>query len=152
MEKFDELKFLHDRTERLSERRQTTSQIYLTLNTAILGSLAFLIKDFGLHGVTLILISIPLFGVGLLACFIWYKIIWNLESIIGWHYHQLREIEKKIPKSHLTINKEWEEFFQNKGRKRFSFSNLESQLPRLLIGLYIVYGIGLAVAAYLSWI
>ncbi len=152
MDKFEELKFLHDRTQRLSERRQTTSQTYLTINTAIFGAVAFLIKDSGLEGWNLILISLPLFGVGLLACVTWYRIIWNLESIIGWHYQQLRELEKKIPKSHMAINKEWEEFFKQKGKKKFSFSGLESQLPKLLIALYIVYGASLLISAILSWI
>jgi hypothetical protein len=152
MDKFDELKFLHDRTQKFSERRQTSSQIYLTINTAIFGALAFLIKDSGLHGLTLVLVSLPLFGVGLLACIIWYKIIWNLESIIGWHYQQLREIEKKIPKSYLSINKEWEKFYIEKERKRFSFSGLESQLPKLLIALYLVYGTSLAIVVFLNWL
>lgn len=152
MDKFDELKFLHERTQKLSERRQTSSQTYLTINTAIFGAIAFLIKDSGLRSWNLIIVILPLFVVGLLACITWYKIISNLKSIIGWHYDQLREIEKKIPKSHQAFTKEWDEFFQVKGKKQFSFSNLESQLPRLLIGLYIVYGIGLAVAVILSWI
>jgi hypothetical protein len=149
MEKFDELKFLHDRTQRLSERRQTTSQTYLTINTAILGALAFLIKDSGLQGWSLILVSVPLFGVGLLACVTWYRIILKLESILGWNYEQLREVERKVPKSHLTINKEWEQFFKEKGDERFSFSGLESQLPKLLIALYAVYGLSLAIVALL---
>ena len=152
MDKFDELKFLHERTQRLSERRQTTSQTYLTINTAIFGTMAFLITDSGLQGWNLILISLPLFGVGLLACITWYRIIWNLESIIGWHYQQLREIEKKIPESHLIINKEWEEFFKVKHKKSFSFSGLESQLPRLLIALYAIYGVSLVIAVFLPWV
>jgi hypothetical protein len=150
MEKFDELKFLHDRTQRLSERRQTTSQTYLTINTAIFGALAFLVKDSGLQGWSLILVSLPLFGVGLLACITWYRILLKLEVIIGWNYEQLREVERKVPKSHLTINKEWDEFFKPEGNKGFSFSGLESQLPKLLIALYAVYGLSLAIATILA--
>jgi hypothetical protein len=152
MDKFDELKFIHERTQRLSERRQTMSQTYLTINTVIFGALAFLMKGSGLQGWHLILLNLPFFGVGLMACLIWYRIIRNLESIIGWHYEQLREIEGKIPGSHQVINKEWKRFFNEAGNKRFSFSALESQLPRLLIGLYTVYGVKLAVAALLSWL
>jgi hypothetical protein len=152
MDKFEELKFLHDRAQRFSERRQNTSQTYLTLNTAILGALAFLTKDSGFQGWNLIFVSIPLFGVGLIACSIWHRIIRNLESRIGWHYQQVRQIEKKIPESHLTINKEWDEFFQSKGGKPFSFSSLEAQLPRLLMALYAVYGLSLIVAVFLSLI
>jgi hypothetical protein len=152
MDKFDELKFLHERTQRFSERRQITSQTYLTINTVIFGAIAFLLKDSGLRGWNLILVSLPFFGVGLLACIIWYRILRHLESMIGWHYQQLREIEEKIPDSHLTFNKEWEKFYRQKGKKRFSFSGLESQLPSLLIGLYTVYGISLVLAVIFSWL
>jgi hypothetical protein len=141
---------LYDGVQKLSERRQTTSQTYLTINTAIFGAIAFLIKDSGLQGWNLILVCLPLFGVGLLACITWFRIIWHLESIIGWHYQQLREIEKKIPNSHMTINKEWGEFFKDKGKKRFSFSGLEAQLPKLLIALYAVYGAGLVIGAFVK--
>jgi hypothetical protein len=149
MDKFDELKFLHDRTQRLSERRQTASQTYLTVNTAIFGALAFLIKDSGFQGWKLVLVCLPLFSVGVFACIIWHRIIKSLESIIGWHYQQLREIEKKIPKSHLVINKEWEDFFKEKEKRKFSFSGLEAQLPKLLIALYIVYGLSLMIGIFL---
>ena len=152
MNKFDELKFIYERTEKLSERRQITSQIYLTINTVIFGTLAFLIKDSGFHGWNLIWVSLPFFFVGLLACNIWYRIILHLESIIGWHYEQLRELEQSISESHMVFNKEYEQFFKTKGTKRFSFSNLEAQLPRLLIGLYIVYGICLVVAVSIALI
>lgn len=152
MDKFDELKFLHDRTQKYSERRQTLSQIYLTINTAVFGALAFLIKDSGLNGLTLILVSLPLYGVGLFACITWHRIIWNLESVIGWHYQQLREIEKKIPNSHRIFNKEWEKFFIEKDKKKFSFSNLEAQLPKLLIALYSIYGTSLLIAVLFNWL
>ena len=152
MDKFDELKFIYERTEKLSERRQISSQIYLTINTLIFGTLAFLLKDSGLHNWNLILISLLFVGVGLLACFIWHRITWQLESIIGWHYQQLREIEKTLPESHQLFTKEFREFFEKKDGQRFSFSNLESLLPRLLTGLYIVYGLFLIGGVILAWI
>jgi hypothetical protein len=152
MEKFDELKFLYDRTQKYSERRQAASQTYLTITTVIFGALAFLLKDSGLQDWYLILVSLPFFGVGLLACITWYRIIRDLETIIGWHYQQLREIENKIPESHLIFSKEWEEFFKIKDGKSFSFSNLESQLPKLLIVLYAIYGISLVIAVFFSLI
>ncbi|HTP01681.1 MAG TPA: hypothetical protein VMJ64_09925 [Anaerolineales bacterium] len=146
MDKFEELKFLHEKTETFSERRQTTTQTYLTINTAIFGALAFLAKDSGLHRWDLLLVVLPLFGVGILACIIWLRIIQKLDAIIGWHYEQLREIERSIPESHQLINKEWERFFDAKQGRRFSFSSLEAQLPSVLIILYAAYAIGLAIA------
>ena len=45
------------------------------------------------------------------------------------------------------ITSEWEKFFRPREWKdRFSFSRLEAWLPRLFIGLYVIYGIGLVAA------
>ena len=152
MDKFEEIKFVHERTQKYSERRQISSQIYLTINTVIFGILAFMIKDSGLHGWNLVFVSLPFIGIGSLACIIWHRIIWNLEAIIGWHYQQLREMEDSLSGSHRIFNREWDEFFKPRGKKKFSFSNLEAQLPRLLIALYIIYAFSLVIAAFLTLI
>ena len=94
MKKFDEYKLLYERTEKYSERRQATSQTYLTINTAIFGAIAFLVKDSGLKGWSLITAISPLFIVGMLIRVIWLSIILNLEKILNWQYKQLREMEK----------------------------------------------------------
>jgi hypothetical protein len=73
--KFEEYKLHLERVQKLSERRQTTSQIYLTLSTAIFGTISFLIKDSGLHNWALVGTAIPLFLVGILACNIWLQIL-----------------------------------------------------------------------------
>ncbi len=40
MDKFEEYKLLNERAQKLSERRQTTTQTYLTINTAIFGAVS----------------------------------------------------------------------------------------------------------------
>jgi hypothetical protein len=153
MNELDEYKFFGERTLRLSERRQFTTQTYLTINTAIFGVLALLIKDVGFRGWGLVLVSLPLFLVGALACLIWHKIIAQFKEIIGWHYEQLRDMEHALPDSHEIYSNEWEEFFKpRQDKERFGFSRLEIWLPRLLFGLYFVYGVGLTVATAFGWL
>jgi hypothetical protein len=147
MDKFDEYKFFVDGAQQLSKRRQSTTGTYLTVNTAILTVLAFLVKDTGLQGWKLVLAILPLFLVGILACAIWQKIIIQYKSLIGWRYEQLMEIEKAVPKCHQMYLKEWECFYKpKKEKKSFGFSHLEAWLPRLFLGLYAIYGVGLVVA------
>ena len=100
MNKFDEYQFFAETTQHLSERRQAATQTYLTVNTAIFAVLAFLIKDAGFRGWNLVLVSLPLFMVGILACSIWYKIITQYKALIGWRYDQLMAIEQAMPESH----------------------------------------------------
>lgn len=148
MDYIEEYKLCDARVQRLSERRQTASQTYLSINTVIFSVFAFLTKDSGVSGLNLVWVSLPIFSVGILACIIWIRIITDFKKIIGWHYEQLREMEDKIPGSYKVYTKEWEQFFRpQNNREKFSFSRLESFLPRILIVLYIIYGFAVAIAA-----
>jgi hypothetical protein len=149
MDRFEEYKLLYQRTEKLSERRQATSQTYLTINTAIFGAIAFLVRDSGLTGWILIQAIGPLFIVGTLICIIWLNIILNLENVLNWQYGQLRELEGKMRGSVQIFTRENREIFEaRKGRKRFSFTMLEAWLPRILGALYLGYFIAMALAAW----
>lgn len=151
MDKFEEYKYLGDRALQQSQRRQNASQIYLTLNTAIFGVMALLIKDSGLTQWGLLLATLPLFIVGLIACVTWITIISRFKKLIGWHYEQLREIEKSIKGSYKFFTKEWNEFSDlDREKKHSSFSNLESIMPKLFIGLYLVYATGMITAVILG--
>jgi hypothetical protein len=150
---FGEYKLFSARTQRLSERRQAASQTYLAVNTGLFGVMAFLAKDGGLRGWTFVLVSVPLFVMGIAACLIWLKIIADFREVSGWHYNQLREMEKAMPNCRRIYNKEWEELYLSKqGRERIGFARLESWLPWLFVALYAVYGAGLVLSVILGWL
>ena len=147
MNNLKEYELFTNRTQRLSERRQSATQTYLTVSTAIFGILVFLVKDAGLTGWGFVISSLPLFSVGVLSCVIWHRIIVQFKTIIGWHYTQLRKMEDEIDDSFKVFYREWDEFFKPKqGEEKFGFSNLELWLPRLLFGLYIIYYLGVIYA------
>jgi hypothetical protein len=148
VDKFEEYKLLIERAEKLSERRQTTSQIYLTVNTAIFGVIAFLIKDSGLQDKGLFWGLLPIAMIGIIICVIWLNIIVRMEKVLGWQYKHLREMEKKLKGSDKLFTEENKALYQqNKKRRRFSFSLLEAWLPSLLIFVYVVFGVLFAIHA-----
>ena len=152
MEKFDEYTLFAESTQRMSERRQAATQTYLTANTVIAAALGFLLKDMAFPGWGLVLVSLPFFLVGVLACIIWHKIITQYKALAAWRYRQLIEMEQAIPESHRFYLKEWEDFYKPRVEKGgFSFSGLELWLPRLFLGLYGVYGVGLVAMTALGW-
>jgi len=153
MDKFEEYKLLNERTQKLSERRQTTTQTYLTINTAIFGAVAFLVTDSGLHGWALTMIVLPLFGVGVLACFIWLGIANKLEKFLDWQYDRLREMEQEIPGNSMILTRENKEFYEPaQGQKKFSFTLQEAWLPRLLMILFGLYAGGMILSAIFGWL
>lgn len=152
MPKFEEYKFFAESTQYLSERRQAATQTYLTVNTAIFAVIAFLVKDAGLQGWNLVVLNLPLFFVGYLACLIWHKIITQYKSLIGWRYRQLMKMETDIPDSYQVFSKEWKDFYEPRaGKEKFGFSKLEIWLPRLFLVLYIIYLVILIAAVILDW-
>lgn len=145
MNKFDEYTFFAESTQQLSERRQAATEVYLGVNTAIFALIAFLLKDAGLEGAWQPLLALPLFGVGVFACFAWYKLIARYRTLIAWRYEQLIVIEETLPESHRMFSKEWAHFFgPNCDRERIGFSVLEEWLPKIVLALYVLYGLGLA--------
>jgi hypothetical protein len=141
--KFDEYKFFAESTQHLSERRQSATQTYLSINTAIVGVLTFLIKDSGIAEERVLLVIVPLFLVGILACWIWYKIIVQYKKLINWRYDQLMEMEHQFDNCHQIYINEKEKFFKfTKGKRKFGFSRLERVLPIMFIVLYVLYSAG----------
>ncbi len=152
--KFDEYKLYLERAQKLSERRQATTQTYLTISTAIFGAISFLIKDSGLHHWALVGMVLPLFAVGILACVIWLRILRKIEVFLNWQYKRLREMEKGIPGSFGLLEAENKEFYAAKveQKKKFSFSLHEALLPLLLIILFALYAAGMILGAALGWL
>jgi hypothetical protein len=147
-----EYEFFGTRVQQMSERRQMASRTYLTVNTAVFTVIAFLVKDSGFRGWGLVMASAPLFLMGAVACVVWSRIITDLRDIIGWHYEKLRAMENAIPECSRIYSLEWEAFFRpREGKDRYNFSQLELWLPRLFLGLYAVYGVGLSIATALGW-
>ncbi|HYN90116.1 MAG TPA: hypothetical protein VER55_16395 [Ardenticatenaceae bacterium] len=153
LDKFEEYKFFAESTEKLAERRQAATQVYLTVNTVIFAIFGFLLKDAGVRGRELLLISLPLLAIGIVACLTWFQTLAQYRALIAWRYEQLMEMERSADLSggHQFYNKEWEDFYRPRQERRaISFTRLELALPCLFIALYVLYGLGLLLASVLS--
>lgn len=143
-DKFQEYKFFAESTQYLSERRQAATQTYLSVNTGIIAVIGFILKETGQSGWGLIVASLALVAAGVLACWIWHKIIKQYKGLISWRYDELMAIEKNMPDWHQLYTKEWHQFYKPRMKKeKFGFSRLEIWLPRLFLWIYLVYSIAL---------
>jgi hypothetical protein len=125
---FDEYKLFVENTQHLSERRQTATQTFMAVNTATFAVLAFLVKDAGFKGWGFVLVSLPLFAVGLVSCLLWHQVIAQFRLLSSWRYEQLRIIERSLPGTHRLLSKEWDAVY-DKDRSHFGFSSSEIWLP-----------------------
>lgn len=158
MDKFDEYKFFAQNTWDLSNRRIATTSTYLTVNTAVFAVITFLVKDVEIRGWRLVLATTPIFAVGVILCCVWQEIIERHRRLIGWRFDQLMEMEKQMDDSHQMYLREWQEFYdpnrklpEGQKSKKFEFTQLEKRMPRLFIWLYVIFWLGLVIAAALGW-
>jgi hypothetical protein len=149
MDKFDEYKFFAESTQWLTGRRQAATQTYLGVATAIFAVIGFLFKDGGLRGWDLVVLSAPLVVVGMLVCWIWYKLIMNYKKIINFRYDELMKMEGDIDGCHKMYCLEYEKLYDP--GKKFGFSVLERWLPRFFIILFIAFLIVLILAVKCKW-
>ncbi len=147
---FDEYKLFVADTARFSERRQTVTNIYLSVNGAILGFVAFLTKDARLTNWWLVLTVLPLIVAGIVVCLFWRQLVFKYKALVKLRISVLREMEVSMPGSVRMYHKEDELYPRNlKGDtigKSLGISNLEASLPMVFIVLYVVFGVGLALA------
>jgi hypothetical protein len=152
MDKFEEYKFLSQSTQFLTERRQAVAQTYLTVNTAVITVLAFVVKDAGFERWGLVAVSMPLFIFGILVCLNWQRIAESYRSLINWRYEQLMIMENSpdMSGSHQLYTKERGDYLPKYRKRQFGFSALERQLPLLVLALYVIFGLGMIVWAALA--
>ena len=151
---FEEYSLFVEDTARFSERRQTVTNIYITVNGAIAGFITFLVKDSGLTNWWLVVAIWPLIIFGIMVCNYWQQLIDRYKKLVRLRLKVLREMEPKLPGSVQMYHRE-DELYPRDPQDNIiqglglNFSDWESQLPRLFIVIYVLMGICLAVGTFL---
>ena len=151
---FEEYKLFVEDTARFSERRQTITNTYITVNGAIAGLITFLVRDSGFVNWWLVVTILPLLVFGILICRYWKQLITQYKSLVGLRLNVLREMEMKLPGSVKMYHREDELYPRDSQNmpipgRGLNFSDLEKRLPLLFIVLYVILGLGLVVGTFL---
>ena len=148
-DKFDEYKFFIDDTAKLSERRQGVTSTYITVNSAIIGLITFIISQSALNGLKLTLVSIPAIAAGITVCYFWYGLLMTYKRLLRFRFDQLEKMETGIKDCHQMYIKESKELYgKAKPEKKIEFTKLEARLPLLFGSLYALFLVGLIIAAF----
>ena len=144
-EKLEEYKLIIDDTARFTDRRQNTTNTYITVNSIILAALAFLVKDAGADDIWKILLPIPLILAGFVVAIFWRQLIMKYKRLVGVRMDVLLEMENSIKLSGLEkiYHVEEEKLYpRDETREKTSgFSDLEVFLPNTFAAIYIIFGI-----------
>lgn len=108
----------------VSERRDNTNNIFITLNLAIIAAISFI------WDIKSLVLSIA----GILICIGWFMFLRNFRGLNSAKYQVINEMEKKLPVK--AFEDEWKNIKQNK--KYLESSKLERFYPSVFIFIYIV--------------
>ncbi len=147
--KFEEYKLFVEDTARFSERRQKVGSTYIAVNSIILSAIALVVKDIGLATRWQALVVIPLLVAGIAICLSWRQLILDYKRLVKLRIDKLWEMEElpEMSGNSQIYHAEAALYPRDeiKPRKGLGFSNLERRLPRIFLGLYVLFLIGVVV-------
>ncbi len=148
IDKFEEYKLFVQDTARLSDRRQTVTNIYIAVNSLLLGAISFLIKDATSDQGWGLALAVPLLAGGILVCLFWKQFLRKYKALIGLRIDTLRKMEE-LPEMEGCVRMYHVEDKlyprDEEGRmipgEGLNFSDLEKRLPMVFLILYALYAV-----------
>lgn len=146
--KFEEYKMFIEDTARFTERRQNTSNLYVTINSLVLTAIMFVGNDLEADSVSKLLLLLPVIAAGIAISSWWRQLIKKYKQLVGFRITRLREMEDHVDLEGIErmYHAEDELYPRHADGKivigvRLNFSDLEARLPTLFIVLYVFSGL-----------
>jgi hypothetical protein len=152
---FAEYKFLIQDTARLSDRRQTVNNIYLSVNSVLLGALALLVPQGGLRSLIVLVIVLLVAIAGAIICRDWQRLVHNYKELLKVRFEMLKAIEslENFPYPVKIYHQEDVALYTHAAHSKhimpFGFSAVELKLPSVFRNLYLIGGLLLFTATML---
>ena len=135
-----------DHVNRLTDRRQTVTITYLSVNAALVGAVAFLFKDGYLPNWSQQISALVLFAAGIVACDLWRRLLWQYRNQIEWWYRQIHILEDDMETSSKLVQREYNNLYtERKGQPRHGPSLYEIRLTWVFTGIYASFGVAMLV-------
>ena len=147
---FKQYQLIVEDTARLSDRRQTINNLYLSANSLLLGGSAILVQQGTLNNGLPILLILPLVVAGGFLCVDWWRLLRNYRQLLNLRYSLLKEIEARddFPGPVATYQREEKLYPADPKKSHFGFTRVELNLPWIFIALYALIVIGTIVVKY----
>lgn len=131
---FEQYKMYVDMTDRISGRRQTANNFFLSINTALIAIVTFLKTKAGTDPILLSFVT----GIaGFLLCFTWYRLIKSYKDLNSARFKIIQKMEESLPLS--PYKAEWTLVEEGRNPKFYRpFTKIESWIPWMFLFLYAV--------------
>lgn len=126
---FEQYKLYVEMMDRVSSRRLTANSYFLSVNTALLGVVAYVSKDTQTY--------LWVLGVaGIVLCWLWFAIIRSYSDLNTVKFSIIHAIEKRLPLNLFAA--EWTAAGRGKDPKRYHpLTHLEKGVPFVFMALHV---------------
>lgn len=122
-------KLLVEMADRVSQRRQSANSFYLTVNTAIIGASAYVIRE--TQDTNIWIISLA----GVAICILWIRSVLSYKSLNSVKFEVITELEKQLPVA--AYSNEWRILNSKDGKRHTPFHKIEILVPLVFILLHL---------------
>ena len=137
---FDEYRLAWEHVDKLTERRQTVTTTFISVNAAVVGAISFLIQGFASLIWTTKLSIIILAISGIIACDLWRRLILQYSTLSAWWYGKLRQIESMDTQSDKLVSLEYEELYRSNNNKlKLGLTRYEVRLTYLFMTIFLMF-------------
>ena len=127
----DIYKLLVDMADKVSQRRQSANNFFLSVNTALIGASAYISSVSQQSPARVLAIA----AAGALVCVLWIRNIQSYKDLNSGKFAVINEIEKQLPISPYTA--EWNYLERdNNGRRYRPFHAVEILVPCVFIAVH----------------
>jgi hypothetical protein len=145
--RFSEYKQLAQDSARISDRRETINNIYLSVNSVLLGAIALLVQQGGLKDVVFSAVAVFIAIAGLAITRDWKKLVHNYRELLRLRFEALKELEQREDFPGVVKIYQRETKLYGDGKGLFGFSPVEIKLPGLFSTLYIIAIVAIVVGS-----
>lgn len=131
----EQYKIYINSAEKISDRRQKTNEFFLTLNSALVALLGFIVTKTSGNEFDLLLILSSLAGVTM--CYLWYRMILSYKGLNSGKFKVIHAIEKRLPLA--LYDTEWEALGRGEVKSTYwPFTHIELWVPWIFISIYFI--------------
>jgi len=135
---FEQYKLYIDSAERISDRRQSANNYFITINTALFAILGLTLKIESLQNIGWLRSLLSL--IGIIICIIFWYLLRSYKQINTGKFKVIHQIEQHLPIA--LYDYEWEILGKGKDKKiYYPFSHVELCIPWLFGIIYLAIGI-----------
>jgi len=135
---FEQYRLYIEGAEKISDRRQTANNYFITINTALITLLGLSFQISFLEGFSWVRSVIA--GVGIIICIIFWHLLRSYKQLNTGKFKVIHEIEQHLPLA--LYDYEWKILGEGRDKKiYYPFSHIELLIPWAFGLIYLVLGI-----------